>query len=73
VRAATGFEGPVLAAPVEGDRRRLETLVRQAGLVAYTPQVRRRLRPLLGEAPHVELAPVLSPDTLAHVREVAGR
>jgi GntR family transcriptional regulator len=73
VRTATGFNGQVLALTIEGERRRLETLVRQAGLIAYTPQVRRRLRPLLGEAPHVELVPVVAPDTLAHVREVAGR
>ena len=73
LRAATGFGGTVLAITVEGERRRLETIIRQAHLVAYTPQVRRRLRPLLGETPHVELAPVLSPDTLAHVREAAGR
>lgn len=73
VRAATGFAGQVLAMTVEGERRRLETLLRQSDLVAYTPQVRRRLRPLLGETPHVELAPVVAADTLAHVREVAGR
>lgn len=73
VRAASGFGGQVLAMTVEGERQRLETLVRQSDLVAYTPQVRRRLRPLLGETPHVVLAPVVAADTLAHVREAAGR
>lgn len=73
IRRATGYDGQVLAMTVEGERRRLETLVRQSDLIIYTPQVRRRLRPLLGDSPHVELAPVIAADTLAHVREVAGR
>ena len=73
IRGASGFAGQVLAMSIEGERRRLETLLRQSDLVAFTPQVRRRLRPLLGDAQHVELAPVIGADSLMHVRDVAGR
>lgn len=79
LRAQAGFAGPALALTVEADRARLEGLVRQADLVLFTPQVRRRVRPLVAgpaggsERPHAELAPVLGPASLARVRETAGR
>jgi len=73
LRALTGFRGQLLALPIEGERRRLETLVRQADLILYTPQVRRRLRPLLGEAPALELTPVPMADALTRVRDAVGR
>ncbi|NNF59155.1 MAG: GntR family transcriptional regulator [Rhodothermaceae bacterium] len=73
LRHLAGFSGQVLALTIEGERRRLETLLVQVDLVVYTPQVRRRLRPLLTDTPHVELTPVVPPDSLARVRETVGR
>jgi GntR family transcriptional regulator len=73
LRADAGFTGPVFALAVEADRARLEGLIRRAALVLYTPQVRRRVRPLVGERPHAELAPVVTAESLARVREAVGR
>ena len=74
VRRRTGFAGAVLGLPVDGERRQLDAVLRQAALVAYTPQARRRVRPLLqaAQTPHAELAPSLAPAALARLREVLG-
>ena len=74
LRRRTGFAGPVLGLPVDGDRRQLDAVLRRAALVAFTPQARRRVRPLLQNAatPHAELAPTLAPAALARLREVLG-
>ena len=74
VRRRTGFAGAVLGLPVDGERRQLDAVLRQAALVAYTPQARRRVRPLLQPTatPHAELAPTLAPAALARLREVLG-
>ncbi len=70
----TGFAGPILGLPVDADRRQLETVVRQSALVVYTPQARRRVRPVLQQrqAAAVELAPTLAPESLARLRDVLG-
>ena len=74
LRRRTGFAGAVLGLPVDGDRRQLDAVLRQAALVAYTPQARRRVRPLLQAVatPHAELAPALAPAALTRLREVLG-
>lgn len=74
LRARTGFAGHVLGLPVDADRRQLEAVVRQSALVAFTPQARRRVRPLLQQrqAPSVEVAPTLAPESLARLRDVLG-
>ena len=72
VRTRTGFAGPLLGLPVEADRRQLETVVRQSDLVVYTPQARRRVRPVIQtvDRSSAELAPTLAPASLARIREV---
>ncbi len=74
IRARTGFAGPLLALPVDADRRQIETVVRQAEMVVYTPQARRRIRPALQQqgTAAVEIAPTLAPESLARVRDVLG-
>ncbi len=71
VRTRTGFSGSVLGLPVDADRRQLETVVRQSALVVYTPQARRRVRPVLQRSgtPHAELVPTLAPASLARIRD----
>ncbi len=73
LRSMAGFSGAVFTLTVEADRPRLEGLVRRTDLVLYTPQVRRRLRPLLGEKAHGELVPVIAAESLARARETVGR
>jgi GntR family transcriptional regulator len=73
IRTSTGFPGTVYPLTTEADRPRLEGLIRRADLVLYTPQVRRRVRPLLGERTAAELTPTLEPDSLTRVRETVGR
>ena len=74
IRARTGFAGDVLGLPVDADRRKLEAVVRGASLVLYTPQARRRVRPVLQhhETPSAEVAPRLAPESLARVRDTLG-
>lgn len=74
LRARTGFTGAVLGLPVDADRRQTETVVRQAALVLYTPQARRRIRPVLQryETSGVEVVPALAAESLARARDVLG-
>ena len=71
VGARTGFEGHAVALTVEAERRQVEAALRQARLVLYTPQARRRLRTALAglETAAVELTPTLSPESLVRIRE----
>ncbi|MEM7787864.1 MAG: GntR family transcriptional regulator [Bacteroidota bacterium] len=74
LRTRTGFAGSILGLPVDAERRQIETVVQQAALVLYTPQARRRIRPVLlrYEATGVELAPLLASESLARARDVLG-
>ena len=74
VRARTGFSGDILGLPVDANRRQVETVVRSASLVLYTPQARRRVRPVLQpyETPSAEIAPRIAPESLARIRDVLG-
>ena len=69
--ARTGFVGHAVALTVEADRRAVEAALRQARLVLFTPQARRRLRTALAgfDVPALELAPALAPESLARVRD----
>lgn len=69
IRAATGFQGQMLGASIEQGARHLEGFVRQTDLILYTPGARRRLITHLGDTPSVEIAPLLSRDTLDALRE----
>ncbi len=71
VGARTGFAGHAVALTVEADTKQLATALRQARLVLYTPQARRRLRTALAgiDTPALELAPSLSPESLGRIRE----
>jgi GntR family transcriptional regulator len=74
LRARTGYAGDVLGLPVDADRRQVEAVVREAALVAFTPQARRRVRPVVQrhEAPSVEVAPTLAAASLARLRDALG-
>ncbi len=74
LRSRTGFAGQLLGTPVEVERHPLETVVRQADLVVYTPQARRRIRPVLQRlaTPSAELIPTLAPASLSRIRDVLG-
>ena len=68
LRAATGFGGQILAFPADADRQQLGPLLQQTDLVVYTPAMRRKLRPLLGDRPHAEATPVLERAALERIR-----
>ena len=74
IRRLTGFGGPLLALAIEADRLQVETVVRQAALVAFSPQARRRVRPILNRlgAASVEFAPSLATASLARIRDAFG-
>ncbi|WP_412063111.1 GntR family transcriptional regulator [Rubrivirga sp. IMCC45206] len=71
IRQRTGFAGPLLALPVDADKRQLETVVRQSDLVVFTPQARRRIRPVVQRlsTPAAEMAPTLAPASLTRLRD----
>lgn len=73
LRARTGFAGTLLALPIDAERRQLDAVLRQADFLLYTPQARRRVRPLLvPERPSAEFAPIIAPESLARVRDTLG-
>ncbi len=73
LRTFAGFGGQIIALPIEGERRRLESLLRQVDLVVYTAQVRRRLRPFLDDIPAVAWASEVTVEALDHIRKTVGR
>ncbi|MEM0962660.1 MAG: GntR family transcriptional regulator [Bacteroidota bacterium] len=74
VRQRTGFSGALLGLPIDADRVQVETVVRQSSLVVYTPQSRRRIRPIVQRmgTPSGELAPALASASLARIRQALG-
>ena len=70
LRRRAGFGGRVLALSLEADRRQIEATVRASDLVLYTPQARRRARPIVSAigTPGEELAPQLSAASLSRIR-----
>ncbi|MEO0560045.1 MAG: GntR family transcriptional regulator [Bacteroidota bacterium] len=74
LRSQSGYAGQIMGLPVEADRRQLETVLQQATLVIYTPQARRRIRPLLQrmEITSAELAPSIPSIGLSRIREALG-
>ncbi len=73
LRTYAGFSGHILALPIEGEQRRLESLLQQADLVLFTPSVRRRLRPLLDDHPSAEWVSNITPEALIQIRKAVGR
>ena len=75
LRSQSGFSGEVLAITTDAEKRRIEQVVRQADLVLFTPGARRRVRALAQthERAHAEVAPVLTQESLARVRQAVGR
>jgi len=73
LRSQTGFPGSVYSLTTDADKPRLEAMIRRSDLVLYTPQARRRVRPLVGERAAVAMLPALTPDSLAQIREAAAR
>ena len=71
VALLTGFEGKMRSVSLESDRRTTEAILRDAALVLYTPQARRRLRPMLGivDVPAAELAPRIATGSLTRIRQ----
>ena len=71
VAMRTGFDGKTRAISLESTRTTIAGLCREADLVLYTPQARRRVRPLLSElgSNAAELTPRISSGSLARIRE----
>ena len=74
LRTQSGFAGQIMGLPVEADRRQLDTVLREAAVVVYTPQARRRVRPLLQSADvaSAEMTPSIPPLGLGRIRETLG-
>jgi GntR family transcriptional regulator len=70
LRAATAFEGPCVAACIDAGTAHLASFVSQTDLVLYTPEARRRVRPLLAaDAAHACLRPLVDADALEAIRQ----
>lgn len=67
----TGFDGRTRSISLESTRSAVQAICAEANVVLYTPQARRRVRPVLGEAgvQGAELAPALTAGSLARLRE----
>ena len=74
LRVQSGFSGQIMGLPVEADRRQIETVLRESTVVIYTPQARRRIRPLLQkhEVASAEIAPSIPSVGLGRIRETLG-
>ncbi len=71
VRAATGFGGQILAAPLAQGTESLKSLVAQSDLVVFLPACRRRLRSLIkDEQASTVLTHVISKESLQAIQEV---
>lgn len=69
LRAASGFEGQVIAATAGNDAKHLKQFARQADLLLYTPGCRRALRAVLEKAErHAELVLAITADSMDAVR-----
>jgi GntR family transcriptional regulator len=73
LRHLTGFPGPALALQSDADRERLADFITDIDLLLFTPQTRRKLRPLLDDVAHAPLNPVVDPASLDTVREAMRR
>lgn len=69
LRHLTGFGGQVLALQSDADRDRLSDVLRQVDLLLFTPQTRRKLRPLLESVAHVPATFTVAREALDAVRE----
>lgn len=69
LRAHSGFSGQIMAASVGEGADHLASFVDETDLLLYTPASRRRLRPLLDDAPpHGSICPLVSPDALEAIQ-----
>jgi GntR family transcriptional regulator len=74
IQTFTGFTGPILAASIDEGVQHLPALLKQMALVVFTPSCRRRVQHLLPEGlPHLPIAPTLSPESIAFLRQVIPR
>ncbi len=71
LRALTGFAGPALALTADADR--LAEVLVDVDLLVFTPQARRKLRPLLAEVAHAPLRHSIHPASLQAVRDAMRR
>lgn len=71
IKTDTGFTGQMLAASAEaGGGKDLAAFVDQTDLLLFTPAVRRRLLPHLSrERKYAQIAPVISKESVARLRE----
>ncbi len=73
LRHLTGFPGPALALQSDADRERLADFIGEVDLLLFTPQARRKLRPLLDDIAHAPLNPVVDLASLEGVRAAMRR
>lgn len=72
IRNQTGFSGQMIAASLDdNDRTFGASLLQQVDYLLFTPLCRRRLRPMLDQAPpHAEINVIVSRDSLEAIRQV---
>lgn len=71
LQTLTGFTGPILAASIDEGVQHLPSLLKQTALVVVTPACRRRVQHLLQDGPpHLPIAPVLSQESIAAIRQL---
>ncbi len=73
LRALTAFSGTALALTTDADRDRLADLFNEVDLLLFTPQARRKLRPLLADVTHAPLRHIINPASLDGVRNAMRR
>ncbi|MEM1042880.1 MAG: GntR family transcriptional regulator [Bacteroidota bacterium] len=73
LRSLTAFSGTALALPSDANRERLAGFCEDIDLLLFTPQARRKLRPLLTDTAHAPLRHLVNPASLDGVREAVRR
>ncbi|CAN5568544.1 GntR family transcriptional regulator [soil metagenome] len=72
LRQATGFAGIIHGSALTVDREQIGAQIRRADLVLYTPAVRRRVKPLLGERSGANLGPEVGRESIDRLKAVIG-
>ena len=73
LRQWAGYGGQALAFQSDASRERLADALADVDLLLFTPQTRRKLRPLLDDFPHAVFGHVVDPASLDAVRDALQR
>jgi GntR family transcriptional regulator len=70
IRISTSFSGQMIAASVDESADHLKQIIGQTDLIVFTPDCRRRMLGIMkGSERHVAIAPVVSEESLAAIRQ----